>query len=197
MIDSKFIIKYTNALYSTPAEYAPRYDEFRDMFSSGQVLSKEWAVNELKKLKVITTDSVIIVGSWFGTLGYMLLQEFPAITLKLLDIDSRCKEYVNNVMYNKGNVLAETGDMYKYPYSEQVVINTSCEHIADIEKWLRMLRKGSLVLLQSNNFFKSPDHINCVNSLDEFINQVNLETVLYKGELKTPMYTRYMIIGRI
>ncbi len=37
MITSQFMIQFTNALYSTPEEYAPRYDEFRDMFSSGQI----------------------------------------------------------------------------------------------------------------------------------------------------------------
>ena len=66
MIDSNFIIKYTNALYSTPAEFAPRYDEFRDMFSSGQIRSKEWAVEELQKLD-FRTHSAAIMGCWYGT----------------------------------------------------------------------------------------------------------------------------------
>jgi len=193
MIDSKFIIRYTNGLYCTPPEFSPRYDEFRDMFSSGQILSKEWAVNELKNLDIVKFQEVLIAGSWFGTLGMMLKDTFPTIELILLDIDPRCEPYTKNVV--KGATV-KTGDMYDYKYTEDIVINTACEHIPDVGNWLSLLKSGTIVLLQSNNFFDSPDHVNCVNTIDEFKVQVNLSEVMYAGELKTPMYTRFMIIGK-
>lgn len=195
MINSYFIVRYTNGLYSTPAEFAPRYDEFRDMFSSGQIASKEWAVKELDKLGIITVQHVLIAGCWFGTLGLMLKDKFPGITLSMLDIDPRCKFYLDKVTHGMSNVYTETGDMYTYRYTEDMVVNTACEHIKDVGGWLSKIRKGTLVLLQSNDFVSSPDHINCVNSVEEFVDQAGLDKVLYSGKLVTPMYTRFMIIG--
>ena len=43
-----------------------------------------------------------------------------------------------------------------------LVVNTSCEHIADLRGWLDLLPKGTSVLLQSNDYFSEPTHINCV-----------------------------------
>ena len=58
-----------------------------------------------------------------------------------------------------------------------LVVNTSCEHIADVRGWLDMLPKGTRVLLQSNDYFAEPTHINCVASLDEFRAQAQLADV--------------------
>jgi len=191
MIDSRFIIRYTNGLYSTHLSNSPTYDEFRDMFSSGQIYSKEWAVNELKKLDIIHNDSVIIVGAWFGTLGIMLKDEFKDIALTLLDLDPRCETFIKNI-----GEFAITKDMYEHTYTEDVVINTACEHIPNVRWWLDKLYPRTLVVLQSNNFFEGADHVNCVSSKEEFEKQASLKEILYSGELVTPMYTRYMIIGR-
>jgi hypothetical protein len=192
MIDSSFIIRYTNGLYSTPTESAPRYDEFRDMFSSGQIASKEWAVKELSKLDIVNTNSkILIVGSWFGTLGLMLQKQFPNINLKLIDIDPRCEIFLKNI-----GMPASTVDMYYYQYTEDIVVNTSCEHISNLEDWIKLVPKGTLFLLQSNNNREYADHINCVDSIEDFVLKSGLKKILYSGELKMPMYTRYMILGK-
>jgi hypothetical protein len=192
MIDSKFIIRYTNGLYDTHPDNSPSYQEFRDMFSSGQIYSKEWAITELKKLDIVSHHSVIIVGAWFGTLGAMMKQELPNIRLTMLDIDPRCETFIKNI-----GEFALTEDMYSHTYTEDVVVNTACEHIPNVRWWLDKLYPKTLVLLQSNNFFDGEDHVNCVSSKEEFEKQASLKEVLYSGELVTPMYTRYMIIGRV
>lgn len=191
MIDSQFIIRYTNSLYHTHPDNSPRYEEFRDMFSSGQILSKEWAVNELDKLEIVRNHSVVVVGAWFGTLALMLKKKMPGLKVTSLDIDPRCEIFIKNM-----GEIATTRDMYDYLYTEDVVVNTACEHIKDVRHWLDLLYPSTLVLLQSNNFFEAPDHVNCVASKEEFEAQVKLKEVLYSGELVTPMYTRYMIIGK-
>lgn len=197
MIDSRFIIRYTNGLYTTDAADAPTYQEFRDMFSSGQIVSKEWAIKELQKLNIILDQSVVLVGAWYGTLGVLLRKQFPLIgKMTLLDIDPRCKKFLDNIIYDAEDTRAVTGDMFNYDYKEDLVINTACEHIPDIRAWLSKIKKGTIVLLQSNNAFEYPDHVNCVNTMEEFKNQTELEEILYIGELKTPMYTRFMIIGK-
>ncbi len=58
MIDSDIIIKYTNSLYGVDPKYAPTYDEFRDMFSAGQLRSKEWMVESLPTLEYLLCRSL-------------------------------------------------------------------------------------------------------------------------------------------
>lgn len=197
MIDSSFIIKYTNALYSTPTEFAPRYDEFRDMFSSGQILSKEWIIEKLHNIDPVQNNKqFVIVGAWYGTLGMMIKKKFSSTKVTMLDIDPRCEKFIHNMIYNNSDLKSITGDMYRHSYTEDVIINTSCEHIEDVKEWLSLIPKNKIVVLQSNNYLKGNGHINCVNNTTEFIEQANLSNILYSGELIMPMYTRYMIIGK-
>ena len=196
MIDSKFIIKYTNALYSTPAEYAPRYDEFRDMFSSGQIESKLWLLKTIKEYSSgINNNSVVIVGAWFGTLGLMLKEVYPDIKLTMLDIDPRCEKFIHNIIYDDSSMSCVTTDMYEYHYKENIIINTSCEHIANLQEWLSVVPSERIVILQSNNFILGNGHIDCASSEDEFAEKANLKEIWFKGKLEMPMYTRYMLIG--
>jgi hypothetical protein len=196
MIDSNFIIKYTNALYSTPAKHAPRYDEFRDMFSSGQIKSKEWLVKELGRYEsALENNSAIIVGAWFGTLGILLKDAYPTLKITMLDIDPRCEKFVNNIIYNNSDLKYVTNDMYEYHYKEKIIINTSCEHIPNLTEWINIIPSGRIVVLQSNNYHAGSGHVNCVENENEFANQTGLREIWFKGKLTMPMYTRFMIIG--
>lgn len=195
MIDSEFIIQYTNALYSTATEYAPRYDEFRDMFSAGQIQSKEWLINELKKF-ILNFNSIAIAGAWFGTLGLMINTKFPDISINMIDIDPRCEKFVQNIIYNKPTIKYITQDMDRYQYTEDIIINTSCEHIVDLKEWISIIPKDKIVILQSNNYKLGNGHINCVDNEDELCYKSNLSSILYKGTLEMPMYSRFMIIGK-
>ena len=153
MIDSNFIIKYTNALYSTPVENAPRYDEFRDMFSSGQIESKLWLLREIKQFSSgFHNNSAVVVGAWFGTLGLMLKKNYLDLKINMIDIDPRCEKFVNNIIYNDSSLKYITADMYSYVYSETLVINTICEHISNLSQWIKSLPKNCIVVLQSTDF---------------------------------------------
>lgn len=197
MIDSNFIIRYTNALYSVPKKFSPKYNEFRDMFSGGQIRSKDWLIKVISDWDSgFNPGSAIIVGAWFGTLGVMLKQKYPELDLTLLDIDPRCEQFIKVATADIWGLKAVTADMYSYKYKENLVINTSCEHLLDPKKWLSLLPKDTLVALQSNNAFHIDGHINCVNSESEFINLVGLDDVWYSGKLEMPMYTRFMIFGK-
>jgi len=195
MIDTDFIVRYTNGLYTADKECIPRYDEFRDMFSSGQLYSKEWLVDVIKDTKILSNENVIIVGSWFGTLGFLIKKEFPDCNIKLLDLDPRCKNFIEKIIFDIDGITPITGDMFDYDYTENLIINTSCEHISNINSWINKIKDGTKVILQTNNFFDHPEHVNCVNSLDEFKEQVSLSEIIYTEELETCAYTRYMIVG--
>lgn len=196
MIDSEFIIRYTNGLYSTPIEHQPRYDEFRDMFSFGQLASKEWLISELTKHD-IGNKSVLITGAWFGTLGVLLKKIVPTTDITLVDIDPRCEVFLRNITHDISGIKANTADMYGYVYQEDIIVNTSCEHIGNVGSWLGLIPKNTTVVLQSNNFTDGSGHINCAYSKEDFLSQTNLSEVWYIGELVMPMYTRYMIIGKV
>ncbi len=201
-MNTGLITRYTGALYSAPEHCRPRYDEFRDMFSEGQLKSKLWLIQELGKHTDFSNKSIAIAGSWFATLAFLLLEDKKNTNLKIscIDIDSRCNEFVRFLM--KENELETinrvTADMHDYSYSENVVINTSCEHLQDINKWLELVPQQSLVALQTNDFFSHPSHVSCVKSLTDFQAIINpqLSETLYAGELNLGIYTRYMILGR-
>ena len=60
---------------------------------------------------------------------------------------------------------------------------------------LKRVKKGALVILQSNNYFTIKEHINCHNSVEEFEKTLHLEEILYRGSLKLENCDRYMVIG--
>lgn len=195
MIDSEFIIQYTNALYSTPCGFAPRYDEFRDMFSSGQLKSKEWLLNELYDIEHVHRKKIIIAGAWFGTLGMMMKRTFPLNEITMLDIDPRCEQFIGRMIYNKPDMKCVTKDMFNHQYTEDIIINTSCEHIQNLQDWLKLIPKGRIVVLQSNNYDKLPEHVSCVHSTTEFERQTGLSNIKYSGQLLLQNYIRYMVIA--
>jgi len=70
------------------------------------------------------------------------------------------------------------------------------EHLPDIGSWWNRLPPGQLVVLQSNNYFPWPDHVNCVHDVEEMKGQTPLSQVLFEGTLQLPVLDRFMLIGR-
>lgn len=56
------------------------------------------------------------------------------------------------------------------------------------------MKPGSLKILQSNNYVKIKEHINCRNNLDDFVKDYKPQRLLFKGKLKLEEYERYMVI---
>lgn len=170
-----------------------------DCFWQGQMKSKDWLCTELRKHvnKFVTVD---IHGGWNGTLASMLFQStVPVTSIRSIDIDPTCEPIAN--MMNKqeemiGKFRAVTADMCTIRSDADVVINTSCEHITqhEYDMWLSGLPHNSLIVLQSNDY-QIPEHIRTARSLEEFKEQSGIN-VLYAGELKTQLYTRWMLIGK-
>jgi len=171
-----------------------------DAFWSGQLTSKEWLITNLRKnvKKVVSID---IHGGWVGVLASMLFQSDIYVTkIRSVDIDPIC-EPIATMMNKKeemaGMFSAVTADMCEIRSDADVIINTSCEHITQdqYDLWLSGMPRNSLIVVQSNNY-DIPEHIRTAGSLEEFKEQSNL-TVIWAGELELPLYTRYMIIGKI
>ena len=77
------------------------------------------------------------------------------------------------------------------------VINTSCEHIAEFDKWWNAIPKGTLVILQNNNFVEHDDEtvVNTKTNVDTWAEELKLSKEIFTGTLELEHYNRYMIIG--
>jgi hypothetical protein len=172
-----------------------------DAFWSGQLTSKEWLITNLRKnvKKVVSID---IHGGWVGVLASMLFQSDIYVTkIRSVDIDPAC-EPIATMMNKKeemaGMFRAVTSDMCAIRSDADVVINTSCEHITQdqFELWKSGIPYNSLLVLQSNNY-DIPEHVRTAQNLDNFVEQCDLNTVLWAGELELPLYKRFMVIGHV
>ena len=111
------------------------------------------------------------------------------------------KDY--NIDFITGDVF-EFRDQYK---NADLFINTSCEHMKSMKEWgpaptyknpwwKRV--SPAFFAFQSNAMFDIPTHINCVNTIQEFKNQLpeNAE-VLIEDEVPDPRGTRFTLIGKM
>jgi len=195
-IDTEHLHHWMQAIRQSP-------DPMRtmDAFWSGQLNSKEWLITNLRKnvKKVVSID---IHGGWVGVLASMLFQSDIYVTkIRSVDIDPTCEPIA--IMMNKkeemaGMFRAITADMCAIRSDADVIINTSCEHItqAQFELWKSGIPYNSLLVLQSNNY-DIPEHVRTAQNLDEFVEQCDLRTVLWAGELELPLYKRFMVIGHV
>ena len=54
-----------------------------------------------------------------------------------------------------------------------------------------------LVCLQSNNYYEVDSHINCKDTLEDFIKSLPLKNIMYSGEKRYKNeYDRFMVIGK-
>jgi hypothetical protein len=78
------------------------------------------------------------------------------------------------------------------------IINTSCEHIENFDEWFAGIPKGTLVIMQNNNFTEHDDDtvVNTISDENEWSAKLNLSEVIFKGTLNLEKYDRYMVIGK-
>ncbi|WP_276120507.1 methyltransferase domain-containing protein [Pararhizobium qamdonense] len=172
-------------------------------FNHKQVGSKIWAREKLFESLGGKFKHIVLLGGWYGVLPAMCFDDgrFDIGLLESIDIDPEVAGIARTLNAHAGERFrAMTQDMYALDYvtcGADLVINTSCEHIADLPGWLSLLPRKTQVLLQSNDYFAEPTHINCVPSLEAFQDQVALSHVAFAGALKMKNYTRFMVIGTV
>lgn len=172
-------------------------------FNHKQVASKLWAREKLFESGGGRFGQIWILGGWYGVLAAMLFDDsrFDIGLIRSIDIDpavATVARTLNHAWSERFQTV--TGDMYALDYAgsaPDLVINTSCEHIADVRAWLDLLPAGTRVLLQSNDYFSEPTHINCVPSVEAFAEMTGLARVDFAGALPARNYTRFMLIGAV
>ncbi len=180
---------------------------FNNAFNPKQVASKLWLIDKLYDHAGGQHGQVVVMGGWFGALSAMLLNDprFRLNRVTSVDIDPACApvaSLLNRRFAEEGRFQAVTRDMHEpgddlhFSSADSLIVNTSCEHIADVGKWLATLPRNHLVVLQSNDYRAVPEHVSCVDSAEEFAGKAGLSEILFAGALSSRRYTRFMLIGR-
>lgn len=190
----------------------------KDCLSRGQIRSKLWLINELKNVN-LDLGTVFLCAGWYGLLATMIFESNLSVdNITNFDADPNCEKIAN--VFNKDFILDDwkykhvvqnitdidyTGHIFDVNKSNgttekiwetpNTVINTSCEHIENFVSWYMELPVGMLCILQTNNYFDVPEHVNCSHSLDEFAFQTPMQRVWFEGELDLGQYKRFMRIG--
>lgn len=180
-----------------------------DALSRNQVRSKVWLLENIKDLKVYKTKrkagvpapTTIIVGGWVGLLPFLA----NMLNIKLsavinVDIDSTVHAAATELNFTFDTAYRNSEmDIRKLKlsnYANPVVIDTIVEHFADHSEWIKTIPSGVTIVLQGNDMFDVPDHVNCHASYEEFVKSTGLGTTTWSSELNLDKCTRYMAIGQ-
>ena len=200
--------------------------QIQDSFSRGQVKSKIWLVEELEKLGANLGNVVVLAGWMGQIIDYFenrvefvkarvvdmdeqsciisdyftnldLLKEYrvKAVNENIFDLDLKLGGYYLPIV----NFKKEEKKSYVEVFQPDTIINTSAEHMPD--DWYFNIQKKNFerpptVVIQSNNLFDVPEHVNCVHSVDHMKKKYPMSEVLYEGELQLQGYKRVMLIGK-
>ncbi len=198
-LDNPFIADMVVAV----SRYAGPY--IANSLNKNQMASKKWLIDELHAATGGRLGTVFVLGGWNGVLGAMMLCDARLEIERLVsvDLDPGCAavaETMNRSQVKAGRFEAVTADMYEMDFgagrTADILINTSCEHLARFSEWYDGIPAGMLMVLQSNDMFDEEDHVNCVADVEDFKRQAHMSERLFAGALTLKRYTRFMLIGR-
>jgi hypothetical protein len=212
-IDTQFVAAFKNF-------YVNETEIWNDCFSRGQLQSKLWLIQQLKKLDV-ELGTVFLCAGWYATLATMIFESGIKVDkIRSFDIDETTVdiaeifnkpwfanqwkfkalvEDIQDINYNAHTwqYWSNKNNRMSYPITDSpdTIINTSCEHIENFADWYAKIPQGKLVVLQSNNYHEVDEHVNCSKDAEEFSLSTPMSNCLYLGELQLEKYSRFMKIG--
>ena len=178
-----------------------------------QLESKLWVVDELKKIedRFDLQPNIALIGGWFANyLTPLLIDNLNASKVINHEIDNDAKDisYKYNKRYKdtgQYQCLIKDAMMKELDEIFDIVINTSCEHMFPMKRFVEMNKQtlpfngeqnNPLYVLQSTNDDQYDDHINCVSSPEELAEQAGIVPE-YMGSLTLSSgMERFMVIGR-
>lgn len=194
--------------------------------SRGQIKSKLWLVQELKKVSEGRMSNpgyfhnIVQYGGWYATVAHFLFREFNIGNYYNLDMDpiavnvaddfnyehmlkkwkfkSACVD-VDSIYWNSDNTFHFTALNQR---NDPILIHAHPDLIINTscehmtDAWFNEIPDGMLVCLQTNDYFSNEQHINCVKDLEEAKKKYNFSELYYEGEIDTHLYKRFMLIGR-
>lgn len=199
--------------------YPDRIVDVLNSLSKNQYASKDWLIEKLNdyphhfKYKSLDKKiNICLLASWYGLLAYRMVDKFKLkqiANIDCIDFDPKSKSVAKKLWKKIDADNLENGKLTYIKFIEQdindikdlnypLVICTSCEHLEQklIDNTIDKLEQHALVVLQSNNYKEVNEHINCVDTKENFANQYvsklrNMK-IYEKDFIK---YKRFMIIG--
>lgn len=175
-----------------------------ESFWKGQLKSKVWLIENLKHcVQKNKSQNIVIHGGWNGVLASLLFNSNIDVEhITNVDIDVETKGPASDICKRQemeGRFIHVVQDMEHFTYANvpDIVINTSTEHITaeKYKNWLSQVPNESLIVLQNNNYYELPEHINCFNNVEDFAVHSGLGNILKKDSLELPLYDRFLLIG--
>jgi len=209
-------VEYAEMMKWLRYNHSDKFDRWMDSLHPNQIKCKEWLIYDgFNKVQIPRNGqgkfNVEIIGGWFGfPLIQFLVDEWSWLQINRIDIfeiDSwACKmiwKYNELFGWNdRIRIFNQDYFTYKEKRRTHLVINTSCEHMWNMDTMKEYYEEPerTLLALQSNDKTNEPDHINCVKTGQELAVQAGVKE-LYGGKMRfnegTPdQYTRYMILGK-
>jgi hypothetical protein len=201
-------------------EYPEISDNLLDSFSDNQIASKGALLKAVENFDILNSNSTVVIwGSWYGSILIPLLTN-KVKKIVCIDLDNETLQIAKNRLFNNYKNIEYICDdvfkTYRTVYLDtNLIINTSCEHMLPMKEWqwfdsgaiehdsvklkwkTPKLSNNCHFAFQSNNMHGIEGHVNCVNSLEEFKDQLpERAEVMYEEEINDTRGTRYMLIGK-
>ena len=171
-------------------------DSIADSMSSTQYKSKQWLVSTIRGLD-IQPKQVLILGGWYGTYLVPMLQTLYPISIELTDKDQNTIKKATQLHQHYKNctfTVLDTNNIYNIDSQIDMVINTSCEHMDDMDRIVDA-NPHCLYVLQSCDNKNDPGHINIVSSSEKLAQRSGIGNIMWQGTMSLGHKNRFMVIG--
>ena len=198
---------WTNTANRIQRDMPWRMNDWLISINHDHLRSKMWiaeTLNNLEHFASVDHDSwVCYMAAWNNAVMLPLLIDMGYRNVVCLDIDPDSKLIHNvankrirdnfHIEYKIRDVVFEKPDWAPY----NLIINTACEHMLPMKDVFadRATQEDALFVFQSNNMYSEKGHINCVDYVDQLVDQSGLTDILYTGELQLSKCKRFMVIG--
>ena len=189
-------------LFKNIIKEARHNSDLLDSYSPNQFKSKEVLTNHVNSLNILDEKSEItILGSWYGSILIPAFKQVKRITS--IDVDDKVIRIAKQRLFkhytNTDFITADVFNLGKFKYgveNSNLIINTSCEHMRSMKEL--DLNTNAYFAFQSNNMFDIPTHINCVNNIEEFKEQMPSNAkIMIEDHIKDDRGTRFLLIGKL
>jgi len=171
-----------------------------DQFTPHHIQIKEDLINDISLLPNVSR--LVIIGASFGFNYLMNILNNPEITYtRCYDMDPFVKELAETFFKSYNNKIRfKTSDVWVNPESVKdgdLYVIPICEHLPPMKYW-KGFKPNRYYILTSTDFDNIKDHNNCVNTLDEFVDQMPSElTIIDSIERTYEEYGKvFTIIGQ-
>lgn len=206
--EQRMQIEYAEIMKWVRHNHPDHIDRWMDSLHPNQIKCKEWLVDSLNRVQIPQDNNdkfrIEIIGGWYGyPLIDLLYKNFGTYIreIDVFEIDEFACKVINKYkqLFEHWNVRIFHQDYFTYREKRRthLIINTSCEHMWNMStnKEYYESPERTLLALQSNNFYRLSEHINCVSTGQELAAQAGVKE-LYGDKLKFDEYTRFMILGK-